>query len=449
MKTSWVALALLSCVQLFACSSADDGAGPTPACASGDAETAQRLLCGYAAGDLPDKTLGACAPAGKQIPIDHIVLIMQENRSFDHYFQKLPEYGQPDVDVAPDGTTVPAPDGTPIPWKHRTDYCFDDTNHSWAGSHTEYDDGKNDGFAKANASASDPTGARAMGYYDDTDIPFYYQLANTFGTSDRYFCGLLGPTFPNRLYFYAATSFGHTINTPVDGNSIFKEMNDAGVTWRIYRSNQAPEAMIVSVAFQNADKIFDADRFDSDAAAGDLPNVSFVDAVFNTDGAAEGSEHPPADPQVGQHWIYDRIHALTTSPLWKKSALFITFDEHGGLYDHVPPPEACPPDNLPPQLSAGDPPGRFDRYGFRVPVLVVSPYAKAHYVSHEIHSHTSIVRFIQARFNLPALTNRDANSDAMLDFFDFGHPPFMEPPELTEPPVDQAKLEACLQLYPE
>ncbi len=442
------ALPVLSCLALLACSSPDDGAAAAPTCATGEAEAAQRLACTYAKGDLPKQTLGACAYTGKHIPIDHIVLIMQENRSFDHYFQKLPEYGQPDVDVAPPGTTVPAPDGTPIAWAHRTDYCFDDTNHEWSGSHEEYDDGKNDGFAKANAKSSDPTGARAMGYYDDTDIPFYYELVNTFATSDRYFCGVLGPTWPNRLYFYAATSFGNTTNIPADGDNIFAEMNDAGVSWRIYRANFAPEGMLTSTLIANLDKVLDISQFAVDAAAGDLPDVTFVDAVFNKDGAAEGSEHPPADPQVGQKFVYDQIHALMTSPLWPKSAMFVTYDEHGGLYDHVPPPAACEPDDIAPKLSAGDPPGKFDRYGFRVPVYVVSPYAKAHFVSHEIHSHTSILRFVEARFNLPALTNRDANSDAMLDLFDFKNPPFMTPPELHEPPVDQAKLDACLQLYP-
>jgi phospholipase C len=138
--------------------------------------------------------------------------------------------------------------------------------------------------------------------------------------------------------------------------------------------------------------------------------------------------------------VWQQIDALVKSPAWKSSALFITYDEHGGLYDHVPPPPACAPDSTPPAEHPEV--GGFDRLGFRVPLILISPYAKRNFVSHVVHSHTSILRFIEAKLALPAFTARDANSDAMLDLFDFEHPDYTVP-SFTEPPVDQTKLDAC------
>jgi phospholipase C len=414
-----------------------------------DALAPQRAACDFSAGALSKETLG-CAMRGKRLPFEHVILIMQENRSFDHYFQKLSEAGQPDVNVAPDGTTVPAPDGTPVPFQHKTDYCFDDTNHGWNGSHEEWNNGENDGFARANAKTSDPTGARAIGYYDQTDIPFYFQLANTFAISDTYFCSLLGPTWPNRMYFYAGSSFGNTTNTVVSGAppTLMNTLAAAGVSWKEYFSNLAPTAMFVKDLGDFKEQRVSISELAADVKAGTLPQLAWVDGTFSADGALEQSEHPPADMQVGQKWVYDQVKLILDSPYWENTVIFITYDEHGGLYDHVPPPPACSPDDLGPKNAADAAIGRFDRLGFRVPVFVISPYTKAHYVSHVIHDHTSIVRFVETLFDLPAMTNRDANADAMLDFFDFVNPPFTTPPALDEPPVAQAKLDECIALYP-
>jgi phospholipase C len=124
-------------------------------------------------------------------------------------------------------------------------------------------------------------------------------------------------------------------------------------------------------------------------------------------------------------------------------------DEHGGLYDHVPPPKARPPDDIAPMLSSSDTPGDFANYGVRVPLIVVSPYAKAHFVSHAVYDHTSITRFIETRFKLPALTGRDANADPLTDMFDFKKPSFSKPPPLPSPVVDPQKLANCIQPYPD
>jgi phospholipase C len=142
------------------------------------------------------------------------------------------------------------------------------------------------------------------------------------------------------------------------------------------------------------------------------------------------------------------VHAVMTSPQWAHLALFITWDEHGGFYDHVAPPKACAPDQTPPMLQSGDTtPGGFDMYGVRVPLIVVSPYAKSAYVGHHVYDHTSITRFIEAKFKLPALTARDANAEPPTDLFDFSTPAFAKPPSIPDAVVDPAGLSYCTTTF--
>jgi len=415
----------------------------------GDAElAARRAACEFEAGALAADTVGC---TGADIPIEHVVIIMQENRSFDHYFGHLPGHGQEDVDV-PAAPTNPAPSGAEIPWHHETAYCVEDTNHGWEGSHQQWNDGPNDGFAVTNVSEADPDGFRALGYYDESDLPFYYDLASTFAISDRYFCSLLGPTYPNRYFLAAGTSFGivttDTLNLAPGGvPQIYRALNEKGVTWKSYATTTSSVFLFVDFALQQQAHFGTVDDFAADAANGTLPQVSFVEAGFSESAFIETDEHPPADIQLGQHFVWEQVRTLMNSPQWPSSALFLTYDEHGGLYDHVSPPAACVPDDTPPQLSPEV--GGFDRLGFRVPLIVVSPWAKRHFVSHEVHSHTSILRFLQTKFELPALTRRDANSDALLDVFDFTSPPRLAVPDFAEPPVDAAQLDACRAAFPE
>src|SRR5262249_2565560 len=184
------------------------------------------------AGALPAETLGAELPRGADIPIDHIIVLMQENRSFDNYFGQLPAFGQRTVDGLPAHASNPGSDGTPVSSFHEDRYCTADTDHSWTGSHLDFARGRNDGFVTRN----DPGGERAMGYYDERDLPYYYALAKTFAVADRYFCSVLGPTFPNRSYLLAATSFGHIRNDPgrFGPTTIFDTLNAHDVSWRVY-----------------------------------------------------------------------------------------------------------------------------------------------------------------------------------------------------------------------
>jgi phospholipase C len=184
----------------------------------------------------------------------------------------------------------------------------------------------------------------------------------------------------------------------------------------------------------------------ADAAAGRLPQVAFVDTNYLNVGDPEKgeTEHPPEHLQRGQKFVYDLVVSLTRSPQWKSLALFITYDEHGGLYDHVVPPPACVPDASPVTGEPGQTvTGAFDRLGFRVPLLVVSPFAKRGFVSHQTYDHTSILRFIQAKHRVPALTARDANARIPTDFFDFTRPPDLSVPAFTEPAIDPVESEYC------
>jgi phospholipase C len=397
-------------------------------------------------------TAASCvAPNPHTMPIDHVVVLMMENHSADNYLAQLSAQGQPDYEAEPTtGNPDPTnPSGPAIVPFHKTNYCeVKDLDHSWNGTHNEYDGGAMDGFTAANADPLDPTGSRAMGYYDETDVPFYYGMYNTFATGDRYFASALTQTFPNRLFLLAGTSFGHIRNDgfALTQKSIFEELDAHLVSWKIYAS-QYPlsygSLFFKYVSDRSAQHVFPISQYYTDLANGQLPNVSFVDPQLVEEPNVENDEHPPADVQLGQKFSSDVINGLMASPEWPTSALFFTYDEHGGYYDHVPPPEAVPPDNIAPLLQPGDVNAAFDRYGIRVPVAVVSPYAKSHFVSHVVHDHTSILSFIEYRFGLPALTARDAAADPMLEFFDFDNPPFMTPPTLPTAVIDEAQLEAC------
>jgi phospholipase C len=179
-------------------------------------------------------------------------------------------------------------------------------------------------------------------------------------------------------------------------------------------------------------------RFLSDAAAGRLPQFTFLDPNYNTT-----SQENPQDIQLGERYIAQVVQVLMHAKTWKHTALFLTYDEHGGYYDHVPPPPAIVPDSIPPDLAPGETPGAFDRYGFRVPTIVISPWAKPHYVSRVVHDHTSITAFIERKWNLPAMTFRDANAHPMTNYFNFRKPHFLEPPKLAKAPKLGPGLAKC------
>ncbi len=450
-----------------------DGASAAP---TDTAAEATRAKCGYDAGALAVETQGASAPVGATVPIDTIVLVMMENRSFDHYFQDLPNEGwstwdggaggsNTAVDVAPPGASNPGVDDAGVPQVHGTQLCFADTNHSWDGTHQEINDGGMNGFAIANDGTHEVpmigppdflSGARAMTYYTKADLPFMYWAAENFAIGDRYFASVPGPTFPNREYLYAGTSFGET-TTDLSylpkhvTTTILDSLDTKGVSWKAY-TDGIPTFFLLSsdknAASYNKQQGTIA-QFTTDAMASALPHVVFLDPNFVSESYQGQDEHPPAVMQVGENWLAGITKTLMASPQWAHMAFFILYDEHGGLYDHAVPPPACPPDDIAPILStdSGSPYGGFNEYGIRLPFVVLSPYAKRHYVSHKVFDHTSVLRFIESRFDLPALTKRDANALAPWDVFDFTAPPNLTAAAMPDVPVDQATIDSCQQIF--
>jgi phospholipase C len=351
-----------------------------------------------------------------------------------------------------------------------------DTAHSWGAQHASYDHGLNDGFYFMNngngdvgesikgIAAAQLDGARALWWYDERDIPFHYALYSTFAMADHYHSEVLGPTYPNRMYLYSGTSFGLADNTIADISTyptvetpaiLFDELTVRGVSWGWYTEGTPAEEIVLGLSAgtrygRNPTKT--VTQFLADAQAGTLPEVSFVDGDNANETASGDDEHPPSEIELGQHFVWSIVNAVTTGPAWADTVLFITYDENGGQFDHVVPPAACAPDALTPTLKTAldqGQPGAFDRYGFRVPFVAVSPYAKKSYVSHNVYSHTSITRFIEAKFKIPALSGRDANADALGDLFDWTNPAFMTPPTFPEPTVNMATVTACAtQLTP-
>jgi phospholipase C len=380
--------------------------------------------------------------------IQHIVVLMMENHSFDNLLGMVPHQvpGRRSVDglrVVGGKVVNSNPDagGAPVVAVHAISPCqlSGEPSQSWNASHEAYDNGLNDGFVKASAPV-------AMQYWDKHDVPFTYSLVEHFPIGERHFSSLLGQTWPNRSYLFAGTSIGMVndiiASAPPANGTIWDRLDAHHIDWAIYYDPTSyPTFELVpgsDTPTRMAKRVHPFNRFLSDVAAGKLPQLTFLDPNYETT-----SEENPQDIQLGERYIAQVATALMRAPTWKHTALFITYDEHGGYYDHVPPPAAIPPDSIPPALTSDDAPGAFDRYGFRVPMIVVSPWARARYVSRSVEDHTSITAFIERKWNLPAMTFRDANASPMTNYFDFRRPAFLKPPTLAAAPKLGAGLAAC------
>jgi phospholipase C len=377
-------------------------------------------------------------PAGTDmIPqVKHIVVLMMENHSYDNHLGMLDRTGADGFPLGADGkpdATNPYPNGE-IQHAFRMPTTCQLSGHpsqSWQDSHTQLSDGKLDGFV---ASGSGPV---SMGYWERADLPFYYSLASVFPIADRYFSSLLGQTFPNRRYLMAATSLGMVndgipdpLAYPANG-TIFDRLHDAGIAWKDYFALTAPAsqlALFPPLLVKYGDRLAPVDEFYDDAQAGTLPEFSIVEPNYGHD-----SEEDPQNIALGELFAAKVINAVMRGPGWENSLLIWTYDEHGGYYDHVVPPAAIAPDDIPPDTGTAPEYNGFRQYGFRVPAAVVSPWSRPNYVSHEVFDHTSICALVEAKWNLAALTRRDANANNMLDMLDLSQPAFKEPPELAKP----------------
>jgi phospholipase C len=392
-----------------------------------------------AAGSLPRPGLAA---GTDQVPeIEHIVVVMMENHSFDNIVGTI---GRGDgFTIGANGQpTAKNPDGqgNDVHAFHMPTECQTlGVRNDWTAAHEAYDGGTCQGFV----TSSTP---EAMGYFTKADLPFTCGMAGSFPLADRYFCSVMGQTYPNRRYLISGTSLGLINDTfPVElppNGVIYQQFDKHGITWRDYYTDTPTLGVYIQYLEEGnplAKGVVKIDEFYADAAAGNLPSYCLVEPNYD-----ESSEEDPQDIQFGDQFMAKVVNAVMSSPNWSKTMLIWTYDEHGGYYDHVPPPPAIPPDDIPPNLAPGDPPGSFNQYGFRVPAGVVSPYAKKDFVSHTIYDHTSILKTIEEKWNLPALTRRDANANSLFDMMDLtAKPAFLKPPKLPAGANPVAK-EGCL-----
>ena len=375
-------------------------------------------------------------------PIKHIVFFIKENRTFDNYFGTYPG--------ANGATTAMDSEGKVVPLQHEADQ-IPDIDHSSRGARMAYDNGKMDRFdllrSNGQRNPANPYGNNSLTQFHQSDIPSYWTYAQNFVLGDNMFSSLMGPSFPNHLYTVAAQS-GGAINNPItdrnigtlrnatrgwgcdvpnqkvtvqgsDGSThlqeacfnfqtLADELDARGYSWRYYAPPEGSSGYIWS-SF-NAIRhirygpdwkyVVPAEQFMTDAASGNLPAVSWIVTP------ARVSEHAPASVCVGENWTVQMLNSLMRGPDWSSTAVFITWDDFGGFYDHVAPQQ-------------------IDGYGlgFRVPLLVISPYAKKGFIDHTQYEFSSMLRFAEDQLGLPTLTNRDKAANDMMGAFDFNQSP--------------------------
>jgi phospholipase C len=437
--------------------------------------------------------------------IEHIVILMMENHSYDNYLGMLAGRGDGFM-LGPDGLptqTNPSGDGDAVvPLRHlpQTLQVKHSPTQSWAAGHRQWHEGRCDGFVTSVKDTVDEPGidpTLPMGYWTETDLPFYYGLAKTFPLAARWFCSCLGPTFPNRRFLIAGTANGliddlpfGMIDYPAKG-TIFDLLTAHKISWANYHMLSparfhwrrfshvrgfrwlrllggviaafVPAAVPAALSklqvtadlyplglLRTINHVRPMVAFWKAASTGKLPSVCIVDPDFSY-----CSEENPQDVQDGEGFAAEVINAVMKGPAWDKTLLIWLYDEHGGYYDHVPPPAAVPPDDVPGISSferyralrllkntkfgrkvarANDGPRGYGQLGFRVPAVIVSPYARPDYVLEGDYDHTSVLKLIEHKWNLPPLTRRDEAAAMPLEALDFdAEPHFRTPPDLPAP----------------
>ncbi len=449
----------------------------------------QVLQAGLAAGAVaigsdPLVQLASAAvtpPLGKLSDIEHVVILIQENRSFDHYFgtyKGVEGYGSPAAQAVYEqqGYAAEGFEGKLLPFHLETNnvaQCFPDITHSWVPQHNSWDNGAMDDFVRTHLEYDgEQAGVETMGYYEKADIPFYRSLAEGFTICDQYHCSVLGPTDPNRLYSMTATidpngeNGGPLVQTiekiasPQSGTFTWTTMPEqlqaAGITWKVYNGessgledneleffkNFKTNPTLANLAFEQTYP----KQFKKDLHNGELPQVSWINLSL------QETEHPGnSSAKIGEHNSWEILKMLHGhKETWEKTAVFITWDENGGFFDHVVPP--TPPLETPDEYltvedvthNSGGIKGPIG-LGFRVPMLVVSPWSHGGLVSSEVYDHTSMLRFLETRFGVevPNLSQwrRETTGD-LTGAFNFAAPPNFKLPQGLKPEVALSPAEA-------
>jgi phospholipase C len=365
--------------------------------------------------------------------IKHIVVLMMENRSYDHFLGWLPnsngrQAGLTYLDSAgtPHPTHVLATDATTGNFQG---CAFLDPGHSFSDGRVQYHGGAANGFLfdGSDSSSNDPQLANdsfAIGYYPQAALDFMGRAAVDWTVCDNYFCGIMAETYPNRFHMHAAaTDRLHNGSATSSLPTIWDRLAAGGYRGRYYYSD-LPFLALWGSQYLNIS--FPVAQFLADAATGQLPEVSFIDPRFEDEGTGTSQDdHPHADIRAGQTFMNQIYNAVTSSPNWPATVFIINYDEWGGFFDHVAPPVApVPPATRAAAAAEGVDPNDplYGLLGFRIPNLVVSPFARRGYVSSEQFDHTSILKMIEWRFGLPPLTVRDQTANNIAEALDFGHP---------------------------
>lgn len=347
---------------------------------------------------------------GPMPPVDHIIVIVQSNRSFDHYFGNFPGanavLGQKAV--------------------HITDTTTEAAGNTWEDAHRQYNNGMMDGFPDI-----------SYWYYNQSDIPFYWDYARRFVLNDNFFSSVMGGSFPNHLYLIAAQSGGITgnladyernnrcIGGPFDFPTIVDRLDQKSISWKYYtpekECNWGPLIYFESISSDESrlNRIVPSEQFLQDIANQTLPSVVWIMPQNRS-----VSEHPPTDVKRGEAWVDSLVKATMKSTYWNSSVIFLTWDDYGGWFDHVPPPQV-------------------DEYGFgfRVPLIVISPHAKMGYVDHTLGSPASILRFMERKYSISPLTQRDALANDLTTAFE-SQPEPQTPPQ--QPLITASMASTCL-----
>jgi phospholipase C len=365
--------------------------------------------------------------------IEHVVIMIQENRSFDHYFGTLSGvrgFDDPNAQTLSTGRSVfhqpdsSNPDGYELPFHldmtKTSAAAIHDLSHAWTAQHSSWNGGKMDNWLPAHRAADGQFGPLTMGYFTRADIPFHYALADAFTICDGYHCAVFGPTWPNRIIAMTGTNDptgsggGPVISNTLPPSGAFtwttyaERLQTAGISWRSYQAKTSAselrwfrnfqQAPTTSPLYENGLMARSESAIMDDIRAGNLPQVSWVHST--------AEEHPPALPAAGAEYMYNLLEALASRPdVWNKTVLFITYDENDGFFDHVPPP--TPPPGTPGEYLTGTLPSNAGGIagpvglGFRVPTFVISPWSQGGWVCGDVFDHTSLIRFLEARFGVP------------------------------------------------
>ncbi len=386
-----------------------------------------------AAGMAPVSSLLAKPlPSPDRSGISHIVVVMMENRSFDHFLGWLPradgrQAGLTYLDSAgqPHSTYALANDAVMGNFQG----CgMVDPDHSFEGGRVEFDGGACDGWRRSGANPSDDF---SIGYYTQGALDFFGRAAFDWTVCDHYFSGIMAETYPNRFHMHAAaTDRLHNFTHPSDSGSDLPSPSTLPTIWdRLAASNYRGRYYYSDVPFlalwgaKYLGISYPVQQFYADAAAGQLPEVSFIDPRFQDESSGSSSDdHPHADIRAGEDFLNQIYRAVTTSPNWSSTVLVVNYDEWGGFFDHVAPPVAAVPKatrtaGIAEGIDVNDP--QFGLLGFRIPNLVVSPFARRGHVAHRQFDHTSVLKMIEWRFGLAPLTVRDRNARNLAHVLDF------------------------------